>query len=672
MIRKLTISILLMLFSIVGFGKKNGTETSNFSNQTFSKTEDSVDVWSEFINAIHEPVLCSKESIFYFYSVDFFNVHAVLNPIGTTEYITLENGGHLPEQLSEGDSLYFDVFATHFNGESVSNGWIVVVESCGVDTNECVNPTLPIIPDTISICDEPIRLTNELSNVHPIGSLVSYEGNGVAYLNPSLIDTEYNFYDTEIIYFNSCGDSSSVLYTTFVTEYGCCYDTCVTADFPEIPDTISSCDNALFLGNQNVVYVYGDLIHENSFGELFLDPSKAVDLNSHYETFVFTFTACGVDSTVRHVFVTDYGCVLDSCVDPVLPVIPDTIAFCDSSIFIAPEFSVIHAFGELIVYEATGSTYLQPSLAESNPFNFYETELIYFNSCGDSLSEVYLTFITDYGCGIDTNLTDTNIVIVDDCISPFGVEFSFPETIANCNNPLPFANFWNIIDFHSAGCGNQSGEYDVSHLKAGFVDQITYSYINYCGDTLTKEQSILITDCEESCSLEKISGEVYGTVPSGMCLNDGLITISTKNARVISYIPGIGVAIETGVQSFSPRNEPYFNGDIVNLVYVGVFPGCEDSVYFEHDINLSDCGLVSGTKKSSLQKLTVFPNPVRDIINVSAPFEIGYTKIYNLSGLLELEGNGGLLETSSLENGFYFLEVKDMEGNIYKQKILKE
>lgn len=67
---------------------------------------------------------------------------------------------------------------------------------------------------------------------------------------------------------------------------------------------------------------------------------------------------------------------------------------------------------------------------------------------------------------------------------------------------------------------------------------------------------------------------------------------------------------------------------------------------------------------SSVSSFDVFPNPAKDFVVVSIPFESSSFKIYNMNGEVVKSGevnNGGKIEVSSLQSGMYFLNI----GNMY-------
>lgn len=666
---------LLLFISYLGFSEE-GNNTPFNTNGLKQIHEDSSHTFTDFYKNLVTPRLCerSDKPVWYFNNdAPFYSVNAFTYNVAGREIINdFQNGSTIPDCYFAGDSVHITFSATHFNGETIHFTHKLVVENCSADTNECTEPALPNIADTLSVCDSVILLSREFPGLYAFGDLVEYDGTGSINLIPRRATNDlFRIYLTEVIYENSCGDSLSKTYETFITDSSCGTDSCKSPLITEIPDTIASCDGSVLLGSGMGVMAYGELVEVNIAGDVFLNPSLASRPNTHFETFVFTNTFCGLDSTVHQVFVTDKGCGLDSCETPVFPDIADTLSVCDSGFVIGNTLNGDRAFGYLVSHENfNGDITLNPSNAINEVNSHFETFLIYENGCGDTLERTYFTFINDVGCGVDTTIIDSNIVIVDDCISPFE-DYNwgkFPDTIANCDNPL-HQHWGDLLEFHSTGCNSNSGKYDVSHLKAGYVDQITYSYLNVCGDTVRKEQSILITDCETACDLENVKEEVMLSVPSEMCLTQGGIKVSTKNLRVINSVDGLGLGYESGEQWLFPSS--FVDGDEVVLEYLGAHPGCTDSVYFQYGVNISDC-VISGVDGLDYVELNVFPNPVRNIINLDSKLSLTSVKIYDLSGKVVLEGASNSLNTSDLEIGFYFIEAKDIAGNIYKQKIMKE
>ena len=71
--------------------------------------------------------------------------------------------------------------------------------------------------------------------------------------------------------------------------------------------------------------------------------------------------------------------------------------------------------------------------------------------------------------------------------------------------------------------------------------------------------------------------------------------------------------------------------------------------------------------------ISVFPNPVNDILNIQLPTRVGLEKVvvYNNLGQKVAEGNELSLSIANLASGVLFLEIVTSEGTFHK-KIIKK
>jgi hypothetical protein len=82
---------------------------------------------------------------------------------------------------------------------------------------------------------------------------------------------------------------------------------------------------------------------------------------------------------------------------------------------------------------------------------------------------------------------------------------------------------------------------------------------------------------------------------------------------------------------------------------------------------------ILGIKDNILAKIIVSPNPTKDVLNVEVAGSIASLKIYNSLGQLILyKISLNRIDISSLEQGFYFLYIADMNGKHSMVKVAKE
>ncbi|MGC8803049.1 MAG: T9SS type A sorting domain-containing protein, partial [Bacteroidales bacterium] len=73
--------------------------------------------------------------------------------------------------------------------------------------------------------------------------------------------------------------------------------------------------------------------------------------------------------------------------------------------------------------------------------------------------------------------------------------------------------------------------------------------------------------------------------------------------------------------------------------------------------------------------LTIYPNPVSDILFIKSAKVIKSVAVYNVTGQLQMlrsiNANMATLSMESFNNGLYFIQVQTVDGNI-THRILKQ
>ena len=85
----------------------------------------------------------------------------------------------------------------------------------------------------------------------------------------------------------------------------------------------------------------------------------------------------------------------------------------------------------------------------------------------------------------------------------------------------------------------------------------------------------------------------------------------------------------------------------------------------------TNCGYISEIKDAEMIRLTVYPNPVNDIINIKTDAIIISNSIYDLSGSLVDTFYGNEYAVSHLTNGVYFITVQTQTGTA-QHKFVKQ
>ena len=81
-----------------------------------------------------------------------------------------------------------------------------------------------------------------------------------------------------------------------------------------------------------------------------------------------------------------------------------------------------------------------------------------------------------------------------------------------------------------------------------------------------------------------------------------------------------------------------------------------------------------GFNELSSGTISVYPNPVKDVLNVQSSLTIQEVQVYNIVGQMVLSqaanGNKLTLNTSGLTSGVYNLKVKVQDGYINKKIVV--
>lgn len=79
-----------------------------------------------------------------------------------------------------------------------------------------------------------------------------------------------------------------------------------------------------------------------------------------------------------------------------------------------------------------------------------------------------------------------------------------------------------------------------------------------------------------------------------------------------------------------------------------------------------------GTNDIETKKSSVYPNPVKDFINISSTAKISRVSVYNADGKLLLDNNFSKINLSALKTGNYLLKIDFTDGTSETQKFIKE
>ncbi|WP_374444948.1 peptide-N-glycosidase F-related protein [Epilithonimonas sp.] len=79
-----------------------------------------------------------------------------------------------------------------------------------------------------------------------------------------------------------------------------------------------------------------------------------------------------------------------------------------------------------------------------------------------------------------------------------------------------------------------------------------------------------------------------------------------------------------------------------------------------------------GTNDLETKKSSVYPNPVKDFINISSTAKVSRVSVYNADGKLLLENNSSRINFSGLQTGNYLMKIDFADGKSETQKVIKQ
>lgn len=149
-----------------------------------------------------------------------------------------------------------------------------------------------------------------------------------------------------------------------------------------------------------------------------------------------------------------------------------------------------------------------------------------------------------------------------------------------------------------------------------------------------------------------------------------IVRLNTDGSIDSSFSTGVGFSNEGG---FSPSVNNLNISPNGKIIAVGNFNIYQNSNYSTSIIALHG-GVALSTNDFELNNsISVFPNPVKDILNVSSTDNATVTslKIYDLQGKLIAETTNNYMNTSNLSAGLYVVKIVTDQGQLTK-KFIKE
>ncbi|WP_312825519.1 peptide-N-glycosidase F-related protein [Epilithonimonas sp.] len=79
-----------------------------------------------------------------------------------------------------------------------------------------------------------------------------------------------------------------------------------------------------------------------------------------------------------------------------------------------------------------------------------------------------------------------------------------------------------------------------------------------------------------------------------------------------------------------------------------------------------------GTDEVNTKKSSVYPNPVKNFINISSTAKVNKVSVYNVDGKILLEDSSTKINLSKLQSGVYLVKIDFTDGKSETQKIIKQ
>ena len=155
-------------------------------------------------------------------------------------------------------------------------------------------------------------------------------------------------------------------------------------------------------------------------------------------------------------------------------------------------------------------------------------------------------------------------------------------------------------------------------------------------------------------------------------LHDGDLSFSLVISR------GLGYENTDGQGTFGAQQVISTNADGASCVYVGDFNGDNkvdivSSSYYDNKVAWYENTMVLGINENSLISFKLFPNPVKNFLEITTSNDVSKIEIFNSLGqkiLIKL--NSQIIDVSNIYEGIYFIKITTLNGNILTRKFIKE
>jgi hypothetical protein len=151
---------------------------------------------------------------------------------------------------------------------------------------------------------------------------------------------------------------------------------------------------------------------------------------------------------------------------------------------------------------------------------------------------------------------------------------------------------------------------------------------------------------------------IYEYTPSGTMVNKWPISTGSVRGVIAAQNGNYLVSTSTGVYSLNPTTS------VSTLIVAGNF-----QFFTKLSTNLA-------VNENAGISAKIYPNPVKDVLNISNNKDIDQVMIYSATGQLQMQqkvkGNSAQLDLSKLSSGMYLLKIQDKSLKTQTLKVIKK
>lgn len=271
--------------------------------------------------------------------------------------------------------------------------------------------------------------------------------------------------------------------------------------------------------------------------------------------------------------------------------------------------------------------------------------------------------------------------------------YNFDNTYNNINGNSPFSSNAGT-SFTTDRHGNANGAININNT--GSTTTITglpygannrsislwvknnlfqpYASMIFHYGTLNQGLTLYYTNSETSLFTNIINATAYTTSANYIwyhyvCTYDGSVLKLYKNGSLVST-SSVGVLNTVNNSNiftlglYADGSAGSFNGAIDDLkIYNYAINATEVSNLYNNNT------LTSENFNTNNLEVSLYPNPVRDILNIEIENDIQSIEIYNIQGQRVLSSNQNQINVSDLASGMYLVRIQDIDNNIATKKI---